>query len=169
MEDESFKKGDIVYLTPAAQDFLSRNRGPSFNISVIGRLSTVVEVFDWNTPRGQEILKMRSENPKWSKLVSRDFKYVIVVQYPELKGEGEVKQGLAIPELFPLYHPMAEGKKVPLFRKYPEDMLKSAFALSEELKIEEVAKAVPPKKKVKNATRPNGKSSARKPRKLSRG
>jgi len=130
---ETFKRGDLVYLTPAAQDYLSRNRGESFNINVVGRLSQIVDIYDWGSVRGKKILKERETTNKhaWSRYNSRDYKYVIATYYPELRKPDSEEQGLVVPELFCLNHPMAE-KKIPMFRKWPQDLLTSAFALSKE-------------------------------------
>jgi hypothetical protein len=155
---EKYNVGDIVYLTPAAQDFLSRNRGPSFNISVVGRLGKIIEIYDWKTARGKQILDERKKHPNWSKIPnSLDFKYVVVTAYPELKSDQEAEQGLCIPDLFCEFHPMAPDKKVPLFRKWPNDILESFIKKEEN------------KKKVPNVSRPADKPSTRKPGKLPRG
>jgi hypothetical protein len=141
-KEEEFKEGDVVYLTPAAQDFLSRNRGDKFNINVVGRLSYIWEIYDWNTNKGKKILKDRIKSDKekgtntWDKLGSEKFKYVIITEYPELKKEGD-PQGLSMAEIFSLYHPMSEDKKIPLFRKYPKDMLKGAFFLNKDFELKE--------------------------------
>jgi hypothetical protein len=170
-----FKEGDIVYLTPAAQDYLSRNRGTQFTINVIGRLGYILEIYDWNTKKGKEILEKRKSNPKWDKLPGLEFKYVIVTNFPELKKDEASPQGMTIPDLFPEFHPMADGKKIPLFRKWATDLLSATFAFNEEMTLTEKSslkeKASTPKTKekgkVKNVSRPNGKPSPRKSKKLS--
>ena len=147
---DNFKIGDTVYLTPAAQDFLSRNRGPSFNINVIGRLGYILDIYDWSTERGKDILKKREKSSlTWKKLKSKDFKYVVVTVYPELKDPNTEKQGMAIPEILCEFHPMADNQKIPLFRKWPGDLLAACFAKSIELQAtlkvnkEEINKDVP--------------------------
>lgn len=155
---EVYNVGDIVYLTPAAQDFLSRNRGPSFNISVVGRLGKIIEIYDWKTMRGKKILDERKKHPNWARIPnSLDFKYVVVTAYPELKSEQEAEQGLCIPDLFCEFHPMVQDKKIPLFRKWPNDILESFIKKEKN------------NKKVTNVSRSVDKQSTRKPGKLSRG
>lgn len=130
---EIIRTGDIVYLTPAAQDYLSRNRGESFNISVVGRISQVIDVYNWSTAKGKKILKERETTNAhaWKRYNSREYKYVIATYYPELQKPDSEERGLVVPELFCMYHPMAK-EKVPLFRKWPQELITSAFALSTE-------------------------------------
>jgi hypothetical protein len=160
----TYKIGDIVYLTPAAQDFLSRNRGPSFNINVVGRLGKILDIYDWKTPRGKKILETRKSHTNWDKLPSLEFRYVIVTAYPELKAEGNQEQGLSIPEIFCEFHPMAPDKKIPLFRKWPTDILSSIVPLAEETKEKPEPKSKAKNKVVKNVPRPTNKQGIRKSR-----
>lgn len=160
---EAYKKGDLVYLTVAAQDFLARNRGDSFNINVVGRLGYISEVYDWNSTRGKDILKKREAASKtWSKLKSRDFKYVVVVLYPELKVPNQEQQGMAIPEILCEFHPMAKDK-IPLFRKWPKDLIQSGFFMNQEMKLIDKKASKP---EVTNVPGPLDKTSKQRPRKL---
>ena len=160
---DTYKKGDMVYLTVAAQDFLARNRGDSFNINVVGRLGYISEVYDWDSARGKDILKKRESASKtWSKLKSRDFKYVVVVLYPELKVPDQEHQGMAIPEILCEFHPMAKDK-IPLFRKWPKDLIQSGFFMNQEMKLIDKKASKP---EVTNVPGPSDKASKQRPRKL---
>lgn len=150
---EDFKKGDKVYLTPAAQDFLARNRGPSFNISVIGRMGVLIDIIDWVTDRGKHILRERKKSLTWSKLNSTDFKYIVLTFYPELVDPKSGNQGMAVPEILCLHHPMVSDREVPLFRKWPDDFLSVLSAATEEDSPLPKKKA-PPKAPIKKSKAP---------------
>ena len=117
-----YKVGDLVYITPAGHFWITRSqRAASFNgVSLAGRTAMILDVYDWNTQRGKEILAGRLKNGKWLNMNSQDFKYVLMVFYPELELEGQ--QGIMHPELLPLKHPHTDGNP-PLFVKYPAAML----------------------------------------------
>lgn len=122
---KNFKEGDLVFITSAGQHFLGRNKA-AFNINVSGRLAKVLEIYDWKSDRGKEILSRRKkEHPEvWADKKSKDYKYVITIFYPELSKDNI--EGLAVPELFTEFHPHAEGK-VPLFKKWDPELLEEAL------------------------------------------
>ena len=86
---------------------------------IAGRTAVVQDVYDWKTKRGQEVLANRQKNGKWSSLVSEDFKYILLLLFPELPMDG--KQGIGIPEVVPYYHPTFE-LPTPLFGHYPQHL-----------------------------------------------
>lgn len=128
-----YREGDLVYLTMAGQDFLSRNKGETFNISLHGRLGRIVEIYDWGTDKGKKILEGRKKHFTWSKLDSKAFKYVILIYCPDLVSPQGVK-GVAFPELFAEFHPVADGD-VPMFEKWNEKFLIDAFSNSSNFKL----------------------------------
>jgi hypothetical protein len=93
---------------------------PLHKSALSGRTGQILDIYDWGTPKGQEILRGRNASPKWMSLNSEDFRYVILVFLPELEYQGKV--GVAHPQLFPLLHPRMDGNP-PLFSPYPLHLL----------------------------------------------
>ena len=126
------KVGDVVYITMAGQDFIARNK-PDFSVNIAGRLARIHDIYDWKTPRGKSLLAERAKSPKWVNLKSEDYKYVLVIYYPDLKKDDVL--GISIAELFPEHHPLQEEPKIPLFRKWDESLLMDAFSASSDLHL----------------------------------
>jgi len=141
---EKFKQGDLVFITMAGQDFLSRNKGDEFNIGLHGRLGKILEIYDWGSTKGKEILEGRKKHFTWRKLNSESFKYVILIYCPDLVSP-QGKKGVAFPELFAEFHPVAEGD-VPMFEKWDDAFIKDAFKGSSDYDL--VPKVAAPKKKL---------------------
>lgn len=118
-DDTLYKVGDIVCISPAGGEWMSRSN-PLHKTALSGRPGQILDIYDWDTPKGKEILEGRKETPKWSSLVSEDFRYVILVLFPELEYQG--KTGVAHPQLFPLLHPRMEGNPT-MFSLYPKHLL----------------------------------------------
>ena len=131
-EPDSFKVGDVVYVTMSGHDFITRNR-PEFNVNIAGRMARVHDIYDWKSTRGKKILAERAKLPKWKDRISEDYKYVLVIYYPELKKEDT--QGLSIPELFTEFHPMQAEPKIRLFRKWDDELLSDMFSASDEYSL----------------------------------
>lgn len=130
---EEFKAGDVVFLTMAGHDYVARNK-KDFNIPTSGRIAKILEVIDWKSARGKKLLAERKKLPMWSNKNVVDFKYVLLIYYPELSTEEA--DGIALPELFPLYHPMADkDKKIALFEKWNKELLTSIFTESSLYKL----------------------------------
>ena len=88
MEDETLLQlNDLVTITPAGGDWISRSQ-TLHKSSISGRVGIVLDIYDWETPRGKEILAGRENTARWTSLKSEDFKYVILVLFPELEYEG---------------------------------------------------------------------------------
>ena len=113
--EESYAVGDLVYLTPSGHDWLTRStKFPGINLS--GRLGRIIDVYDWTTEKGKGILEGRQATGKWNSLKSEDFRFVVLVFYPDIEREGRL--GIMHPELLPLFHPRsAVPGTAPLFRK----------------------------------------------------
>lgn len=159
-----FKVGDLVYITLAGQDFLSRNRDAQSNVQVNGRMAKILEIYDWKTARGRKILADRKKSHfTWSKLKSKDFKFVLCIYGPELKHPDTGSMGVMVPEIFTEFHPTAEGK-IKLFDKWNDDMFLDMFAQNEDYKVTKqvTKKAVkkPPKRRAaKKAVKKKAKES----------
>ena len=116
------KKGDLVYITSAGHDWMTRKQVFAGGGKVLyGRSAVVLDVYDWDSERGKEILSKREASDKWQGLESRDFKYVLLIFFPEVTVDG--KQGAAFPDVLPLKHPRMDGSPL-LFASYPEHLLK---------------------------------------------
>ncbi len=114
-----FKVGDLVCITAEGHDWMSRTKKFSGKITLTGRTAIVHDVYDWDSERGQQVLANRENNGKWIGLDSQDFKYVILVLFPEIVHEG--KTGVGLPDVLPYYHPRKDGK-LPLFLPYPKHL-----------------------------------------------
>jgi hypothetical protein len=132
-DQNTFVEGDIVYLTQAGHDWISRSN-PGFNIPISGRAGKVIKVFNWRTKEGKALLEERRNSGKWNEHRPEDFKYVVAIYYPELVMEGHA-QGVKAPEVLPLYAPGAE-KKTPLFQKWNPDLWKDLLSSSQEFSVE---------------------------------
>jgi hypothetical protein len=118
-DQDSFEVGDLVFITPAGHEWISRSQKmPGINLS--GRTAQIVDIYDWESERGKDILAKREETGKWMGLDSESFKYIVLVFYPEL--EYEDKQGIMHPEMLCQKHPRMDGNP-PLFSKYPDHLL----------------------------------------------
>lgn len=153
----TFEKGDIVFITMAGQDFLSRNRGDEFNINVYGRLARIDKVYDWDTPEGEKILEGRAKHFTWSKLDKEQFKYVVHIFCPDLNDPSSGSRGVLFPEIMAEYHPIAKDMR--MMEKWPGSFLVHAFSDNRDFKLveknpvyeeESGKKAALPKKKKKN-------------------
>lgn len=130
---EEYQVGDVVFLTMAGHDFISRNK-KDFNIPTSGRIAKILEIMDWNSERGKKVLAERKKVPMWIGKVAEDYKYVLLVYYPDLSTEEA--NGIALPEIFPQYHPKADkANKVALFEKWDSNLLKSIFSESKLYKL----------------------------------
>ena len=130
---EEFKVGDVVFLTMAGHDYLARNK-KDFTVPTSGRIAKILEIMDWGSEKGKGILAERKKTPYWTTKNSIDYKYLLLIYYPELSTDGA--DGIAIPEMFPLYHPLADKeKKVLLFEKWDMKLLKSIFTESSTYKL----------------------------------
>jgi hypothetical protein len=113
-------EGDLVFITTAGHEWLTRKdkfrRG---GMVLAGRAAKVLTVYDWETEHGKAILEKREATEKWVGLESRDFRYVLLLMFPEIPSDG--RQGIALPEVLPLMMPR-EDKPTPLFAKYPEHL-----------------------------------------------
>jgi hypothetical protein len=128
-----YKAGDVVFLTMAGHDYVARNK-KDFNIPTSGRIAKILEVIDWKSARGKKLLAERKKLPMWANKNVVDFKYVLMIYYPDLSTEEA--DGIALPELFPQYHPMADkNKKIALFEKWNKELLTSIFTESSLYKI----------------------------------
>lgn len=128
-----YKAGDVVFLTMAGHDYVSRNK-KDFNIPTSGRIAKIIEVLDWKSARGKKLLAERKKLPAWSNKNVVDYKYVLMIYYPDLSTEEA--DGIALPELFPQYHPMADkDKNVALFEKWNQGLLTSIFTESSLYKL----------------------------------
>ena len=115
-----FEKGDLVYITSAGHDWITRSsQMPGVNLA--GRTAQLVDIYDWDTDRGKDILEKRKESGKWTSLRSKEFRYIVVVFYPEKSYQD--KQGIMHPEMLCLCHPREEGD-LPLFERYPAHLMK---------------------------------------------
>ena len=116
--EESFKKGDLVFITPAGHEWITRSQKfPGINLS--GRTAQILDIYDWESDHGKSILAKRQDTGKWVGLASEEFKFIVLVFYPDLESDG--KQGVMHPEMLCRYHPRMEGKS-PLFRKFPKHL-----------------------------------------------
>lgn len=118
LADEEFI-GRVVFLTTHMDHWL-REANPGFNIPMVNRLAKVVKVFDWGSEEGKILIGLRKDNPKWGRLVSEDFKFVLNIYYPELLSKSGKLPGLTILEHVPRKYP---GTELPLFDLYPERLL----------------------------------------------
>lgn len=117
-----YSPGDLVYITPAGHEWMTRTQKyKSSKLVLVGRTAVIQDVYDWESPRGKEVLKHREENGKWAGLNSLDFKYILLLLFPEVPHEG--KQGVGIPDVMPELHPRMEGNP-PLFEHYPKHLAK---------------------------------------------
>lgn len=122
---EEINVGDMVFITMAGHDFLSRNR-KELKIPVSGRFAKVTEVYDWGTPLGKQVLSDRKKVLAWGTKVSEDYKYVLSIYYPELEAQSH--KGICVPELFPKYHPNTPEKgTLLLFEKLSPVFVKDMF------------------------------------------
>lgn len=130
---ETFMTGDVVFLTMAGHDFLSRNK-KEFNIPTSGRIARILEILDWKSERGKKILADRKKLPMWANKNAQDYKYVLMIYYPDLSNDES--DGIALPEIFPQYHPLADkNTPIPLFEKWNKDLITSVFAESTQYKL----------------------------------
>lgn len=128
-----YKAGDVVFLTMAGHDYVSRNK-KDFNIPTSGRIAKILEVIDWKSARGKKLLAERKKLPMWSNKNVVDYKYVLMIYYPDLSTDEA--DGIALPELFPQYHPMADkDKKIALFEKWNQGLITSIFTESSLYKL----------------------------------
>ena len=112
--------GDLVYLTADGHDWMSRTQKfGKAGITLIGRTAVVHDIYDWESDRGKKVIENRAQTGKWVGLDSLDFRYVLLVLFPELKQGSKV--GLGLPDVMPYYHPRKEGKN-PLFLPYPKHL-----------------------------------------------
>lgn len=117
---EEVKVNDLVYVTTAGHEWVCRTKGPaSGSLFLVGRPAIVQDIYDWSTKRGQDVLEKRRVTGKWESLDPLDFKYVLMVMFPELSSNG--KTGLGVPEVLPFYHPMSKGSQE-LFLPYPRHL-----------------------------------------------
>ena len=114
-----FKVGDLVCLTAEGHDWMSRTKKFGGKITLTGRTAIVHDVYDWESERGLKVLAHREQNGKWTGLDSQDFRYVLLVLFPEIVHEG--KTGVGLPDVMPYFHPRKEGKN-PLFLPYPKHL-----------------------------------------------
>lgn len=132
--NEIFEEGDVVYLTKAGHDWISRTN-PGFSIPLSGRIGKVEKVLDWTSKEGKLVLKSRVASGKWDKYKSEDFKYIVAIYYPELIMDGHAP-GVKAPEVLPYRHP-TEEKNPPLFQKWNPDLWKDILRTSKPFSIEE--------------------------------
>ena len=116
------KSGDLVFLTMAAHDWLCR-KNKDFSVPFSGRIARIMEVIDWESEVGKEILEKRELSGKWGEYRTEDFKYVIEVYLPEI--QTSTGDGVAQPQVFPLMHP--NKPKSPLFVPIEDKFLDRMF------------------------------------------
>jgi len=105
MNDQTFKSGDLVFLTKAFDDYFHK-KNPSSKISLINRLAKIEEIIDWNSEKGIKIKEARIVSGKWSNLNLEDSKYILSIFYHDLAGR---KGQLGVAE-----------RGVPMFQSHPE-------------------------------------------------
>jgi hypothetical protein len=117
MEDKEFFN-KWVYLTPHLEHWL-KEINSNFNIPMVNRLAKVIKVFDWDTKEGKILLEAREKTGKWANLVSKDFKFVLKIYYPDMILKD--KKGITAEEVMPRFYP---GSKLEMFCEVPEWFLK---------------------------------------------
>jgi len=113
MEDKDlFNKW--VYLTPHIEHWLKESNS-NFNVPMTNRLARIIKVFNWDTKEGKLLLDAREKTGKWKNLVSKDFKFVLKIYYPDIILKE--KKGLAVEEVIPRFYP---NTKLEMFCEVPE-------------------------------------------------
>jgi hypothetical protein len=110
--------GRLVYLTRYLEKWYT-DLNPQFIVPITNRLAKVVKIFDWDTEEGKLLLELREKTGKWTNLVSKDFKYVLKVYYPDLILKDKTK--ITTEELVPQYFP---GTQFEMFCLLPDWMVK---------------------------------------------
>lgn len=118
--EPSFSVGELVYITPAGHEWMCRSQKyQGGRLILAGRTAIIQDIYNWEDERGKAVLANREKNGKWTGLSSTDFKYVLLVLFPELSLDG--KDGIGLPDVVPLNHPRMELAS-PIFKSYPKHL-----------------------------------------------
>lgn len=111
-----FIKGQLVFLTRAADVWLRDRRSDTSGIFFMGRIAQIDRVLDWDSEEGKEVHKTRQESGKWLHVINPlDYKYKLRVAFPEYPRTKE-EFGLVLEDWVPVkYQPVGSKTLLPLF------------------------------------------------------
>jgi hypothetical protein len=135
-EEMDFKRGDLVFLTKAYENYI-RGRNPksitiNLKISLINRLAKIEKIIDWTSPEGKKIKAARIKSGKWVGLPLEDNKYIISVYHYDLIGR---KGQTGVIERTPVFSKDPNTGES-FFIKMPDWIYKELFKKCADFKVE---------------------------------